>query len=94
MMPESLMRVLTPTLLSVGRESRNPMSGPTFSSLLLHEGNNNSVAAAMMTAATLSVCVNRFKCQVLNVECPDDRNHSAQGLISGGAKWWFRNRVH
>ena len=57
MMPESLMRVLTPTDRSTGKESRIPISGPVCLSLSSQDWNDN-VAAAMMTAATLSVCVN------------------------------------
>ena len=56
MMPESLMRVLTPMDWSVGNESRTPMSGPTTLSSLLHDW-NDSVAAAIMTAAMLLICV-------------------------------------
>lgn len=56
MMPESLMSVLTPKDWSVGKESRTPMSGPMALSSSLHDWRDN-VAAAMMTAATLLICV-------------------------------------
>ena len=56
MMPESLMRVLTPKDLSHGNESRSPMAGPTFLSLSSQDWSDNK-AAVMATAAMLNVCV-------------------------------------
>lgn len=73
------MRVLTPMLLRVGKESRSPISGPTFSLLSLQEGNNNTIAAAMMTAAMVIVCVNFFKCRNFCIYFPNGEDCLVRG---------------
>ncbi len=78
------MRVLTPMLLRVGKESRSPISGPIFSLLSLQEGNNNTIAAAMMTAAMVIVCVNFFKCRNVLYLLSEWRKSPDVWLINGG----------